>query len=134
VKSLLCLCLLIALLWQETAFAIKIAAPRTILQTPAATENLNYNFGAVRVNRREYVDLRISNTGAEAMTFDQMMIYGSAFRANSDCPGILAIGKSCIVTVRFSPSYAKPYWGTLLVNFTNGNSIQLNLRGRGIEY
>ena len=101
--------------------------------TTKREENIFYSFGQVPVSQTEYVNLTVTNDGTEDLTFGKSTISGIDFYADTDCPDVLTPGKHCAFQVSFQPLLAAPYDGTLTVNFTNGDVVNLEMDGEGVR-
>lgn len=88
------------------------------------------NFGDVYVGNSASQSLTISNAGNSALTFTDIQLPPGFTVDDSD--GVLAPGVATTVTVKFSPTNAAPYGGTLTVNSdaTSGTNT-VNVTGTG---
>ncbi|MBO0780431.1 MAG: choice-of-anchor D domain-containing protein, partial [Ktedonobacteraceae bacterium] len=81
--------------------------------------------------------ITITNTGTSALTLNSIAISGSNagdFAQTNTCPGSLAAGGSCVVTVTFSPSAAGSRSASVTVASSAPNSpLTIPLSGTGVS-
>ncbi len=95
---------------------------------PAHDQYLNYNFGTVPVNFRQSVDFVLTADRMLPLHIRHIAVVGMAFNGSSNCPSILAPGRSCTIRASFWPFQEGYYSGQLNV-YLEQNSIFINLSG-----
>lgn len=101
-----------------------------IAQTRIISLSGNLDFGDIFVSNSASLPLTISNAGNSALTFTDIQLPAGFTVDDSD--GVLAPGIATTVTVKFSPTNAAVYGGTLTVNSdaTSGTNTT-NVSGTG---
>lgn len=91
-----------------------------------------YNFGHVKVNFRERLNLSLKNTGDEDLNIRAIYISGNSYWAYSNCPNMLPPNQVCYTWVDFKPWHEGFFSGRLRFAFTEDN-IVVDLSGWGIR-
>ena len=139
IQSLRLRACLLAVLVATSACGDKSPTAPTPPPPPAATRIIalqgNMSFGDVGVGATETRELRISNTGTEALNVTGMTITSgiSSVYTSSWTNGTLAPGASQVAIVRFTPAAIQDYNGTLTINANQtGGQNTINFTGRGV--
>jgi phospholipase C len=135
----------------DIAFKPKAAGPRpgqvTITDNDSSSPQVIALSGAGSYLRANSTNLRFPNTPAGqsstlpvqiknlfhgALTLSAFGLTGP-FQQTSNCPGSLAAGASCTVSVRFTPQSAGPTGGALAVQYSSAsaNPVYVSLNGAG---
>lgn len=118
--------LLLALSTQVQAGQISVQ----IENIPTQTEDyLYYDFGTVFVNSRTSVRYTVTNTGVTPLTFSDSYVYGSDYRADHSCYGVLVPGGRCQFEIVFWPYFEGFSSGRFVLNFFENDNITVDLRG-----
>jgi len=114
--------------------AITAAAPPTapeIYVNPASLP-----FGNVNVGSTSNLPVTVSNIGNAVLSFTSISVTGPGFTKFGDtCGTSLAAGANCTITVRFAPTAATPYSGTLTIvsNDVSPPTVNVGLTGTGVS-
>ena len=95
----------------------------------AMEDYLFYDFGTVFVNSRSAVRYTVTNTGVTPLTFSDAYVYGSDYRADHSCFGVLAPGARCEFEIVFWPFFEGISSGRFVLNFVENDNITVDLRG-----
>lgn len=116
-----------------TGTGIVTPAPEAVVSLPATVD-----FGTRRVDQTRTQNVRITNTGNLALEITDAMATATDAEtatfsvAQSDCPELLAPGRSCRLTVSYTPLSAGPHDGVLTVTSNASNSpTTASLSGAG---
>ena len=86
------------------------------------------NIGLTFVNSLNTVTFKITNTGDEALTYRQAVIYGIPFGARHNCTAGLLPNESCNVRIEFWPHQEGYFSGQFQLRF-NEDSVVIDLWG-----
>ena len=92
----------------------------------------DYNFGAVFLNTRAYVDFTLTAKGPQPSEIKRITIGGMGYDAATNCPVVLEVGKSCTLRAYFYPQFEGPAWGDFNIYLNDGN-IFIRLFGNAIK-
>lgn len=101
--------------------SLNIEVQSSDVSTMAADKYYNYNFGHVWVNQRVYADLTLTATGTAPVDIRRLVIRGSAYDAQSNCPALLPPGRTCTTRVFFWPLHEGSYYGDLIYQLADHN-------------
>lgn len=92
------------------------------------------NFSSVTVNSTSDKSVTLSNTGTDTLTVSSISITGTGFELVSSIstPLSIAVNATQTVSVRFSPTSATSYSGTLSIQSDGGNT-SVSLVGQGVS-
>lgn len=89
-------------------------------------------FGSVNVNTSSDRTVSVSNTGGSPVTFGTISVTGAAFARNGGtCSTTLNAGANCTVIVRFTPTSAGGFSGSLFIP-SSLNNLTVPLSGTGV--
>jgi hypothetical protein len=114
------------------------SSPSSTPTTPTRIVALNGNlgFGALPVGASQTNSLTVSNLGNSALTISGMTVSGgfASVLTSSWTSGTIAAGGSQVVSLRFAPTAAQTYTGTLTVNGdqTSGTN-SATISGAGVD-
>jgi hypothetical protein len=109
-----------------------------IILTPAqlVLDPLSKDLGAIVIGHYAEATLQVSNTGQTATTLPSVTLDGTdaaqyAMTGNT-CDVVIAGGKNCLVTVRFTPTTTGLKAARLNVSATMGGALTATLQGTGV--
>ena len=83
--------------------------------------SINIDFGQQRVGTTsDGTILNVANNGSEDLNISSLTTSGGVFTSSNDCPGTMASGSTCQVTIRFAPTAIGTYFGA--VTFATGTN------------
>ena len=112
------------------------AAPEINVQQPAGTNYLTgstYTFSSTTVNTNNDVQFTIQNTGTATLTISGISVTGTGFSLQGAAPTTIAANSTATFTVRFSPTAAIAYNGSLTIasNDADESNYTITLNGTG---
>ena len=78
-------------------------------------DRMTIDYGSLLINASRSETIVITSNGAADLNISALQIHGIGFDYNSTCPARLAIGKTCTVTARFTPTATGSSSGTLTI-------------------
>jgi len=108
----------------------------SVTDSIAPADDSLLSFGEIPLNSSASAEVRVRNTGGLPLPLDSVDIRNVASpfsKTSDDCSGsLLQIGESCSVEVRFAPTAAGDYIGSLDILAASGNEqVTVALRGSG---
>ncbi|MCX7913865.1 MAG: choice-of-anchor D domain-containing protein, partial [Thermodesulfovibrionales bacterium] len=108
----------------------------TALGAPSITVNpLTVNFGNIEVGKSSQQTVSVSNTGTEALNITEITNPTTPFsKVGHNCPATLAIGDSCQINVKFSPTTAGSFSSSFNIKSNDPvkPTVKVTLNGVGI--
>lgn len=113
----------------------QVSLSATVIDPKARLSTTSLNFSTVRVGQSRTKNVTLSNPGKTALSITSIGITGADpgdFTQSNNCPGSLAAGKSCTISVTFKPTATGPRSAQLTVIDNAQTSPQnVALSGKG---
>ncbi len=94
------------------------------------------DFWEVEIGESEFMDFELVNNhpfSVEILNVDLNADF-SAFDLNENCLGILAPGENCYIEVVFSPQELDNYWGSIDIETSTREWVQVDVQGDGVRW
>ncbi|MCC2678965.1 MAG: hypothetical protein K0R29_1541 [Pseudobdellovibrio sp.] len=118
--------LLVMLVWFN-AFGSQLSVES--VNTASTEDYLYYDFGTVWINTRSAVRYTVTNNGLTPLTYQSAYVWGSDYRADHNCTGILLPGARCQFEIVFWPFFEGISSGRFELNFVENDRITVDVRG-----
>jgi len=118
--------LLVMLVWFN-AFGSQLSVEN--VNTASTEDYLFYDFGTVWINTRSAVRYTVTNNGPTPLTYQSAYVWGSDYRADHNCTGILLPGARCQFEIVFWPFFEGISSGRFELNFLENDRITVDVRG-----
>ena len=94
------------------------------------------DFWEVELGESEFLDFELVNNHTEPVKILNIDLNAdfSAFDLNENCLGVLEPGESCYIEVIFSPYETERYWGSVEIETSTREWIDVDLQGEGVRW
>ena len=94
------------------------------------------DFWEVEIGESEFMDFELVNNHPFAVEITNVDLNAdlSIFDINEDCLGVLNPGDNCYVEVIFSPQEVESYWGSIDIETSTREWIQVDIQGEGSRW